>query len=76
MADQPKFTDRAWVATKPCGCVAVICAENYVGPRTFLDWGRRGLTAELMSDQDVRLRHTKCAAHRVRQMALEGAQNG
>lgn len=73
MPDHPKFTDRAWVATKPCGCVAAIRAENYLDAQTIADWARRGLTAELVSDQDVRLRHTKCAAHRVRQMALEEA---
>ena len=65
------MSDRAWVATKACGCVAVVCSEDFLNPKELKDWGKRGYTAKLMPNEDVRRLEVRCAAHpRVKQMGL------
>ena len=64
-------SERAWVATKPCGCVAVVCAEGYLGKSELKDWGRRGYTARLVNNDEVRTMSVRCPAHpRTRQDEL------
>ena len=64
-------SERAWVATKPCGCVAVVCAEEWLTPKELVDWGRRGYTARLVSNDEVRTMPVRCPAHpRTRQDEL------
>lgn len=67
------MSSKAWVASKSCGCVAVICAEDYLTPKDLKDWGKRGYTARLVPDGEVRTMKVRCPAHpRVKQDELFG----
>lgn len=69
--------DKAWVASKPCGCVSVVCAEHWLTQKELLDWGRRGLTARLIPNDKVRALTIRCPTHqRVKQESLFAALKG